>query len=150
MTTENLKPGARVLVAAEVAQCAGVRDGCTVVRLCGNQDFYPVWYRQWGHGGTASTALSQLVRWIKGKPVLPLATWIYWGGEACRLLRHGNGPESAIEQLKSGGYPQESNCVLCGEKLTGSLDWWSLDGVSGPCCSLRNGCQQKRQQKGGV
>ena len=33
MATTELKPGARVLVAAEVAQCAGVRDGCTVVRL---------------------------------------------------------------------------------------------------------------------
>jgi hypothetical protein len=107
------------------------------------QDFYPVWYRSWGRGGTASTALAQLVRWIQDKPVLPLTTWIYWGGDRGRLLRRGEGAEAAIAALRAAGYPEVVNCVLCGTPLTAGFDWWSLRGVSGPCCTMHNGCRQK-------
>jgi len=105
------------------------------------QDFYPVWHRRWGHGGTASTALAQLVRWIKGKPVLPLSTWRYWGGDRCQLLRQGDG-NAAIEKMLAAGYPEKAACVLCRNEITGGMDWWSLDGLSGPCCSMRSGCKQ--------
>jgi hypothetical protein len=94
------------------------------------QDFYPVWYRQWGHGGTAARALSQLVRWVQGKPVLPISTWEYWAGAPCRLLE-----ASAVKVLAAGGYPSASPCVKCGSTIyRGGLDWWSLDGLSGPAC----------------
>jgi hypothetical protein len=111
------------------------------------QDFYPIWHRKWGHGGTATTALAQLVRWIKGRPVLPLSTWIYWGGEQCRLMRQqgdDNGAQ-AISALRAAGYPETVPCVLCGQTLgSGGLDWWSLDKVTGPCCGMRSGCRQQR------
>lgn len=110
------------------------------------QDFYPVWHRQWGHGGTASTALAQLVRWCKGKTVLPLSSWRYWAGETCRLLRQqdDNG-EAALKALLDGGYPETVPCVLCGSH-DHIGDWWSLKKVVGPCCSMRGGCKQARKE----
>jgi hypothetical protein len=107
------------------------------------QDFYPVWNRQWTGGGTACTALSQLVRWVQGKPVLPASTWRYWAGEKCKLLRHGNW-EARLRELTDAGYPDVAKCVLCGNEISGGMDWWSLDGISGPCCSMRSGCRQER------
>lgn len=105
---------------------------------CRGQDFYPVWHHKYPGGGTSSTALSQLVRWIQGKPVLPISTWHYWSREQCKLL-----PEPAVRTLSEGGYPGHVNCVLCGKLIVGSLDWWHLDKVSGPCCSLTTGCRGK-------
>jgi hypothetical protein len=107
------------------------------------QDFYPIWYRQWGHGGTASTALAQLVRWVQGKPVLPLSTWRYWFGDKCRLARDRG--DEGIKALIHAEYPDVARCVLCHEPITGGMDWWSLDGVTGPCCGMRSGCMQGRQ-----
>jgi len=119
-------------------------SGATLSRrwMTRGQDWYPVWHRYWGHGGTACVALSQLVRWCRGKPVLPLSSWRFWGGEDYALLRHGPGPEAAITALINGGYPQRVPCVLCGLELDVAGDWWSLKGVSGPCCAMRSGCKQ--------
>lgn len=109
--------------------------------LTRGQDWYPVWFRHWPHGGTATVALSQLVRFVQGKPVMGFATWRYWAGEGVALIRHGD-LEAALATLKAAGYPEEPKCVLCGQ--TGSIgDWWSLSGVSGPCCGMRRGCHQK-------
>ena len=108
----------------------------------GGQDFYPVWHNKWGHGGTASTALSQLVRWIQDRPVLPLGTWRHWMGPKCYLGRE-HGPE-AVEMLRDAGYPEVAICVLCHKVIDGGMDWWNLDGVSGPCCDHRSGCRQTR------
>lgn len=102
------------------------------------QDFYPVWYRVWAHGGTASTALSQLIRWLQGKPVLPISCWRYWASERVKLL-----PATVANDLLQAGYPEHASCVLCGIEIQGSFDWWNLDGVSGPCCYYTNGCRQK-------
>ena len=111
------------------------------------QDWYPVWHRHWGHGGTACVALSQLVRWCRDKPVLPLTTWRYWAGEQVRLLRYGD-VSSALSALRNAGYPEVATCVLCGRYVDGGCDWWSLKGLSGPCCAMRSGCKQ--MLKGGA
>ena len=108
------------------------------------QDFYPTWSRLWGHGGTACTALAQLIRWIQGRPVLPMSTWRYWAGEKCRLAREDG--DELIARLTHANYPEHAHCVLCGRELHG-LDWWNLDGVSGPCCSWTNGCRQSPTQQ---
>lgn len=105
---------------------------------CRGQDFYPVWHRIYPGGGTSSTALSQLVRWVQDKPVLPLSTWQWWAGDKCKLLK----PE-AVERLREGGYPVHVPCVLCHKTIQGGLDWWSLDKVSGPCCAWTSGCRQR-------
>jgi len=105
---------------------------------CRGQDFYPVWHHKYPGGGTSSTALSQLIRWVQGKPVLPISTWRMWASERCKLL-----PIEAVHQLIVGGYPQSVDCVLCKNQIEGGLDWWSLDGVSGPCCGYTSGCRQR-------
>lgn len=105
--------------------------------------FYPTWYRHWCHGGTASTALSQLVRWVQGKPVLSIDSWRYWGRDECMLLRHGD-KEAALQSLLNAGYPAQATCVLCKQPINGSIDWWSLKGVTGPCCGWTSGCRQKQ------
>lgn len=102
------------------------------------QDFYPVWSSIYPGGGTSCTALSQLIRWCGGKPVLPLATWTYWSGERVKLLS-----PAAVELLRAGGYPEVAKCVLCGAEIHGGMDWWSLNGDSGPCCGWKSGCRQK-------
>lgn len=101
------------------------------------QSFYPPWSRKFPGGGTACTALSQLIRWQKDEPVLPLETWRYWATETVKLL-----PQAAVDDLGAGGYPEKVTCVLCGMPPKG-LDWWCLDGVSGPCCSMWSGCRQR-------
>lgn len=108
---------------------------------CRGQDFYPVWHRRWGQGGTRCTALAQLVRWCQGKACLPLATWRYWTGKAVAM-----GSERADElllTLANAGYPPHANCVLCHQQISGPLDWWSLKGVVGPCCGMSSGCRQR-------
>lgn len=95
------------------------------------QDFYPVWKNKWPHGGTASTALSQLVRWVQGKPVLPIASWEYWSSDRIKLIRFGD----AVEVLRQGGYPEKSPCVKCGSfDYHGGMDWFSMENKSGPGC----------------
>jgi len=105
------------------------------------QDFYPVWHHRWAHGGTSATALSQLVRWIQGRPVLPIGSWRYWTGPQVALGRE-RGP-AIVEGLLQAGYPVKTPCVLCGLELEQAGDWWSLDGVSGPSCAWTRGCRQK-------
>lgn len=109
-------------------------------------DFYPVWHREWGHGGTACTALAQLIRWLRGQGVLSIVTWRMWAGEGYRLLRHGD-VDAALQGLLDAGYPEVTTCVLCGRSPLKSIDWWNLDGVSGPCCSGRTGCRQREKIK---
>jgi hypothetical protein len=105
------------------------------------QDFYPTWSHKWIGGGTSCTALAQLIRWLRGQPVLPISTWQYWSTETVKLVS----PE-AVEMLRAGGYPVHANCVLCGQQVT-SLDWWNLNGVSGPCCGWTSGCRQNQEVK---
>lgn len=97
---------------------------------------YPSWHRYWGHGGTCAYALNQLVRWVRGQSVLPLSTWRYWTGESVALGR-SRGPE-IVEMLAAGGYPQSVPCVLCGKQIERAGDWWSLDKIEGPSCSMRD------------
>jgi hypothetical protein len=102
------------------------------------QDFYPPWSNKWPHGGTATTALSQLIRWCRGQPVLPISTWRWWASDKCKLLT-----SEAVERLLADGYPEHALCVLCQEQIDGGPDWWNLDGVSGPCCGWTSGCRQQ-------
>lgn len=120
-------------------------DGYVMKRwqVRGGQDFYPVWSHRWPHGGTACTALSQLIRYIQGRPVLPLSTWRYWVGEKVRL--GGDQGEALLARLVHMQYPEHAACVLCGRRLNG-LDWWNLNGVSGPCCGWSSGCRQKASE----
>jgi hypothetical protein len=103
-------------------------------------DSYPVWYGKWGHGGTCTQALAQLVRWLQNKTVLPLSSWKYWTGESVALGQQRRA--EIVPILQEAGYPEIVNCVLC-NKPTEGLDWWHLNKVVGPCCGMSRGCRQK-------
>ena len=110
----------------------------TKVWVTRGSDFHPNWTPRPPWGGTQSTAISQLVRWYRDQPVLPMASWIYWASDTVSLC----GP-CTVETLISVGYPAVTPCVLCGNP-PGGLDWWDLDNVTGPCCSYSKGCRQCR------
>lgn len=109
----------------------------------GGQEFYPVWHRRWGHGGTCSTALSQLIRWVQGRPVLPLSSWRWWIGPQVGLGRE-QGPK-IVELLAAGGYPQTAHCVKCGQPITERLDWGNRGKVAGPICGNMTGCRHREE-----
>lgn len=103
----------------------------------GGNDFYPTWKCGiWG--GTTSAAMSQLIRWCQGKPVLGLAQWRYWVGEGVKLA--GDRGAELVAHLEASGYPASVTCVVCGV-VPERIDWWSRDGVSGPCCHHAHGCR---------
>ena len=102
-------------------------------------DFYPTWHGRRGPwGGTTSTAMSQLIYWCQGKAVLPLSSWQYWCGPTVLLGREKG--DEIVTTLQDGGYPVAVTCVVCGKPPVG-MDWWSLNGVSGPCCRHADGCR---------
>ena len=91
-------------------------------------------------GGTCAQATAQLVRWLRNDTRLPLDTWRYWNSPTVALGRE-HGPRM-LDLLQASDYddPRKTACVLCGNPRIG--DWWSLDGVVGPCCDYRSGCRQ--------
>lgn len=100
--------------------------------------FYPKWHRKFTHGGTVTTALCQLVRFVNEQPVLPLSSWEYWCGNSVALA--GERGQELINILRHV-WP-DAKCVLCGEAMTG-VDWWTDKKRDGPCCSWSAGCRQK-------
>jgi len=101
-------------------------------------DFFPLWHRQLGCGGTACHALASLVFWCRGQPTLSVSTWRCWAG-----ARYGLCSEVVADILEAGGFPKVAKCVLCGIELLKGHDWWSLDEVKGPCCHGHEGCRQR-------
>lgn len=84
------------------------------------------------------TALAQLLRWLQGRPVLPIATWRYWASDDVGLL-----DANTVDTLEAAGYPKNHCCVLCGEDLTNkNFGWWNLSGTEGTCCYPNQGCRQ--------
>lgn len=102
----------------------------------GGQSFYPA-YRT-SMGGTQTTSIAILIRWIQGRPVFPMSTWEYWASGTINLCN-----QETLALLVEYGYPKHVECVLCGNEIKGGLDWWCLDNLSGPCCSWTSGCKQK-------
>lgn len=100
---------------------------------------YPTWYSKWCHGGTACTALANLIRWLQKKPVVPLSTWQMWAGRKFWLMRDRG--DECVTLLETAEYPQTAECVLCGRELS-RFDWWDHGKLSGPCCVHTEGCQQ--------
>lgn len=94
--------------------------------------FYPVWSKLWAHGGTCCAALTQLMRWLQGRSVLPLSTWRYWKSNGLAISC------DSIESLARAGYPDRAVCIHCGEQISNGFDWYDLGKISGcvhfHCC----------------
>lgn len=106
-------------------------------RTNSNGSHFPPWSHHWGHGGTATLALSQLIRWLQDRPVLPLSSWHHWCSDRLYLARSRGAEVCSL--LSDAGWPRLVACVLCGKEIEHARDWWDLDGVSGPTCSMSCG-----------
>lgn len=104
---------------------------------------YPAFrYGQHGMGGTEAMAITQLIQWIRGEPRKPMSWWRYVCGPSVMLA----GPEhhnpidrrpDLLAALQASTYTagDATVCILCGHP--DPHDWWSLDGIRGPCCFHR-------------
>lgn len=87
---------------SQIEQCG------SVFRICWTRHdgmkFIEEWPNSsWPHGGRASDALGELLKWLQGQQVVGLdLSWERWVGHPCYLLH-----DSALEILKKAGYPQE-------------------------------------------
>jgi hypothetical protein len=131
---ESLKPfgyslGTTKTIEAQVAKHSGA--------LCIN-------YGKLGMGGTMAMAVGQLARWIRGQSRVPISAWEYWASDKILLARdRGN---LMLQYIKESSYDdgKATRCVLCGDNRCG--DWWSLNGVVGPCCTFGRCKKEKRDE----
>jgi hypothetical protein len=98
--------------------------------------FFPTWSEKFPTGGTVTTAIAQLINWVRDKPCLPIQTWRYWCGDSVRMR-----PLVILDILDRAGYPSEFRCVFCGKK-DGQMDWYTFNKQSGlgcysPCDAIR-------------
>jgi hypothetical protein len=100
-------------------------------RLRGEGDIPQYGYRQRPCGGTGMQALAQIIRYVRDLPRLPMDTWEYWVSSTVQL-----GSIDTLTLLRAAGYdhPSKTRCVLCKGPYKRGIDWWSKDGVTGPCC----------------
>lgn len=98
---------------------------------------YPTWYNERPFGGTAFQACTQLMRWARRKPVLPLRTWRYWCGDSVGMNAE------AARLAESFGWPESVPCIFCGKAITPQdrLDWFSFNGADGPGCYYTPECK---------
>ena len=90
--------------------------------------FYPVWSNKFPEGGTRTTAMAQLINWVREKPCLPIQTWRYWCGPIVGLK-----PIEVVDILLNSGYPSEFKCVFCGKKDV-QMDWYTYRSKQGLGC----------------
>jgi hypothetical protein len=99
-------------------------------------------YHKFGIGGTSAMAVGQLARWIRGQSRVPIAAWEYWASPT--IMLGGDNRILMLQSIKESSYDdgKSTKCVLCGgDKCS---DWWSLNGVIGPCCMFGR-CKEMRQ-----
>lgn len=97
-------------------------------------------YTRYHWGSTSQAAIANLVKWVQGRPCVPLSTWEYWASTRVKLARDRG--RDLVALLRSSGYPEKAYCILCGRHVT-SFDWWSRGRVNGPVCWWTEGCKQE-------
>jgi hypothetical protein len=110
----------------------------------GQGDWPQFGYNQRPTGGTGMQALAQLIRYVRDLPRLPVATWEHWAGDTVKLCTQET---VRLIVLSEYGDPRKTSCVLCGDsEFKHGIDWWSLDGVTGPSC-LYGKCRTEPNQQ---
>lgn len=85
-------------------------------------------------GGTGLQSLVQLIRYVRNLTRFPILTWEYWSSGPVQLCG-----QNTVELLRQSDYgdPKKTCCILCGSaEFKGGIDWWSLNGKTGPCCYM--------------
>jgi len=90
--------------------------------------FFPTWSPRFPEGGTYTTAIAQLINWVRDKPCLPLDTWKYWCSDVV-----GMKPKEILDILAASDYPKERKCYFCG-RTDANLDWYTFGDKSGLGC----------------
>lgn len=100
------------------------RTGKKLAILDSNQQNLGLRYMRYGFGGTQAYHIGQLIRFIQDRSRHSLDVMPYWTPGERKIL-----------EAAGWNNPVKIACVLCG-KITQSKDWYSLNGISGPCCSM--------------
>jgi len=89
-------------------------------------------YGRLGLGGTQAMAIGQLARFIRNQTRVPLHAWEHWTCD--KIMLGGENSQDVLRAVRDSSYcdAEKTKCVICGGSRSG--DWWSLDGVIGPCC----------------
>jgi hypothetical protein len=75
-------------------------------------------------GGTHTTAITQLVYWVRHQPCLPIESWKYWVSPVIGM----KGGDVVLPLLESADYPKGTTCVCC--KGPANLgDWYYNQGL---------------------
>jgi hypothetical protein len=75
-------------------------------------------------GGTHTTAITQLVYWVRHQPCLPIESWKYWVSPVIGM----KGGDVILPLLESADYPKGVACVCC--KGPANLgDWYYNQGL---------------------
>jgi hypothetical protein len=140
LVLDVIAPGVLLYQGRELRMCWDIRKQPPKydfpARLRADGSWPAFGYRNRTTGGTGFQALAQLIRYVRDLSRLPIMTWEYWGSDTVKL-----GTPRVVELLKSSGYDDvdKTCCVFCGDvSFKRGLDWWSLDGVVGPCCRWGN------------
>lgn len=91
---------------------------------------FPKWSHEKPAGGTWCRVVTQLMRWCRGRPVIPLRCWRYWCGPAV-----GVKPE-VLRLVAAAGWPEVVPCIACGRPIGPDerFDEYGRGGVDGPGC----------------
>lgn len=91
---------------------------------------FPKWYHHAPFGGTCCRAFTQLMRWCRDDPVIPLRCWRYWCSPTVNL------GAAALPLIESAGWPENVPCIGCGRAILPSerFDEYDRGNVCGPGC----------------
>lgn len=131
---ELYQGGRELRVRWDIRHSAKQRGDCDFPARLRHDGTWPMYgYHKFPTGGTGQQSVAQLIRYVRDLNRLPIDTWEYWASKTVQLCT-----DETVQILAASDYgnPLKTCCVLCGTtdySLRG-LDWWGLDGLTGPCC----------------
>lgn len=102
---------------------------------CRHGSWYPTIHKKVPTGGTHITAISQLVNWVRDRPVLPVPTWEHWCSDTVGMKPK----DEILSILRNSDYPQKYECQWCGSPK--NLDWYDFGKHSGLGCRHSSRCE---------
>lgn len=98
--------------------------------------FYPRFKSAPYQGGTWCVCVAQLVRFVQGKPHLPMGWWRQAVNVGCE--------PGVLAAAASVGWPAGFPCIHCGKFLQSGYDWWCVGKLEGVSC-WGGECRKEKQ-----